>query len=287
VIGSLLFLFLAIRQPASGQPKDSLDRDYATELPRIPPTEPSAALKTFQIAPSFRIEQVAAEPLVDDPVAVAFDENARVYVVEMRGYSENKDEHLSRIRLLEDTDGDGKFDKSTIFKDGLAWPTAIFCWAGGVIVADAPDIFYFKDTSGDGKADEQTKLYTGLGIGNVQGLANSFQWGLDNRIYLAISGSGAELKRVGDDQARPLSLRGRDIAINPRDWTVMPVSGGAQHGLSFDDWGNRFVCSNSDHLQEVMYEDRYLARNPYVAVPSPRRSIAADWLQADLFRACP
>jgi len=156
-----------------------------------------------------------------------------------------------------------------------------------VIVADAPDIWYFKDTSGDGKADEQRKLYTGLGVGNVQGLANSFQWGLDNRIYLAISGSGAELKSVGDDQERPLSLRGRDTAIDPRTWRVMPVSGGAQHGLSFDDWGNRFVCSNSDHLQEVMYEDRYLARNPYIAAPSPRRSIAADGPQADVFRTSP
>src|SRR5437762_7703692 len=162
----LRFLFLAVLggllivQPLLAQPpKDSLDRDYATELPRIPPTEPAAALKSFHVAPGYRIEQVAAEPLVSDPVAVAFDENARLYVVEMRGYSENKDEHLSRIRLLEDSDGDGKFDKSTIFKDGLAWPTAIFCWAGGVIVVDAPDIFYFKDTSGDGKADEQRKLY--------------------------------------------------------------------------------------------------------------------------------
>src|SRR5947208_2262364 len=132
-IGGLLIVQPVLAQP----PKDSLDRDYAAELPRIPPTEPAAALKTFQVAPGFRVEQVAVEPLVADPVAVAFDENARLYVVEMRGYSENKDEHLSRIRLLEDSDGDGKFDKSTIFVDGLAWPTAIFCWVGGVMVVDA------------------------------------------------------------------------------------------------------------------------------------------------------
>lgn len=268
-------------------PKDSLDRDYAGELPRIAPTEPAEALKTFSVAPRFRMEQVAAEPLVADPVAVAFDENARLYAVEMRGYSENRDEHVSRVRLLEDSDGDGKFDKSTIFLDGLLWPTAIFCWQGGVIVVDAPDIFYAKDTNSDGKADERRILFTGLGIGNVQGLANSFQWGLDSRIYLAISGSGAELRKAGDEQARPLALRGRDIAINPRTWEVSPVSGGAQHGMSFDDWGNRFVCSNSDHLQEVMYEDRYLARNPYIAAPSPRRSIAADGPQADVFRTSP
>src|SRR6476620_2509996 len=129
---------------AGQQAKDSLDRDYSGELPRIPPTEAADALKTFRVAPGFRIEQTAAEPLVADPVAVAFDENARLYVVEMRGYSENRDEKLSRVRLLEDTDGDGRFDKSTVFVDGLLWPTAIFCWAGGVIVTDAPDIFYLK-----------------------------------------------------------------------------------------------------------------------------------------------
>ena len=117
---------------------------------------------------------------------------------------------------------------------------------------------------------------------------NSFQWGLDNRIYLAISSSGAELTKAGRRaRRRPLALRGRDIAIDPRTWNVTPVSGGAQHGMSFDDWGNRFVCSNSDHLQEVMYEDRYLARNPYLAAPSPRRSIAADGPQADVFRTSP
>jgi putative membrane-bound dehydrogenase-like protein len=270
-------------QPAA----DSLDRDYAGELPRIAPTEPDKALATFQVAPGFRIEQVAAEPLVADPVAIAFDEDARLYVVEMRGYSENRDERLSRVRLVEDADGDGRFDKSTIFVEGLAWPTAVFCWAGGVLVVDAPDIWYFKDTTSDGVADERRLLYTGLGTGNVQGLANSFQWGLDNRIYLSLSSTGADLVSLAEKSARPLSLRGRDIAIDPRTWAVTPVSGGAQHGLSFNDWGDRFVCSNSDHLQQMMYEDRYLARNPYLAAPSPRRSIAADGPQADVFRTSP
>src|SRR6476646_7402078 len=100
------------------QPKDSLDKDYAAELPRIAPTEPADALKTFHVAPVFKLEQVAAEPLLASPVAIAFDENYRLFVVEMRGYSENKDEKVSRIRLLEDVDGDGRFDKSTIYLDG-------------------------------------------------------------------------------------------------------------------------------------------------------------------------
>ncbi|MCI0362003.1 MAG: c-type cytochrome [Planctomycetaceae bacterium] len=284
---SLVVGLMVSATAAAQAPNDSLDRDYAGELPRIAPTEPDKALATFEVAPGFKLQQVAAEPLVADPVAIAFDEDCRLYVVEMRGYSENRDERLSQIRLLEDIDQDGRFDKSTVFVDKLAWPTAVFCWAGGVLVADAPDIWYFKDTSGDGVADERRVLFTGLGTSNVQGLANSFQWGLDNRIYLAISSSGADLVRPNDKETKPISLRGRDIAIDPRTWTVMPVSGGAQHGLSMSDWGDRFVCSNSDHLQQIMYEDRYLARNSYLAAPSPRRSIAADGPQADVFRISP
>lgn len=269
------------------QPKDSLARDYATELPRLAPKEPAEALATFQVAPGFRIEQVAAEPLVASPVAASFDENSRLYIVEMRGYSENRGEKLSRIRRLVDNDGDGKFDASTIFADGLLWPTAVFCVSGGILVADAPEISFLKDTDGDGKADERRLLYTGLGHSNVQGLVNSFQWGLDNRIYAAVSSSGAQLQPAQDPTAKPLAIRGRDIAIDPRDWSISLVSGGAQHGLSVNDWGDRFVCSNSDHLQQILYEDRYLARNPYLAAPPPRKSIAADGPQADVFRTSP
>jgi len=129
--------------------QDSANKDYAAELPRIPPKSPGEALSTFQIAKGFRVEQVAAEPLVADPVAVSFDENGRLYVTEMRGYSEEDSENLSRIRLLTDSNGDGKFDQSSIFAEGLSWPTAVFCYGGGIFVADAPNIYFLQDTNND------------------------------------------------------------------------------------------------------------------------------------------
>ncbi|HEV3023313.1 MAG TPA: cytochrome C, partial [Pirellulales bacterium] len=132
---------------------DEPEPDFSAELPRIPPVEPQKALATFQVQPGFRLEQVAAEPLVADPVAVSFDEDGRLYVVEMRGYSEQADERLSEVRLLTDTDGDGHFDTHSVFVDQLAWPTAVICYDGGVFIADAPDILYCKDTDGDGRAD--------------------------------------------------------------------------------------------------------------------------------------
>ncbi len=287
LLSGLLCSLVALAQEPKPTIPDSIDKDYSAELPRIAPLSPAEALKSFEIAPGFKLELVAAEPLVADPIAICFDENSRMYVVEMRGYSENRDEKISRITLLEDTNDDGRFDKSTIFADQLFWPTAIHCWKGGVFVADAPDLLYLKDTTGDGVADEKKVVLTGFGTSNVQGLVNTFQWSLDNRIVAAISSSGAELRKPDDTKSKPFSLRGRDLAFDPNTMELTAVTGGAQHGATTDIWGNRFVCSNSDHIQHCVIEDHYLARNPYLAVAGARRSIAADGPQADVFRISP
>lgn len=273
--------------PADEEKTPAAEPDFSAELPRIPPTEPAAALKTFQTLPGFHIEQAAAEPLLHSPVAIAFDENSRLYVVEMIDYSEQDKEFLGAVRLLEDTDEDGKFDKSTLFADKLSWPTAITCYDGGVFVGAAPDIFYIKDTDGDGKADMRKTVFTGFGRSNVQGLFNSFHWGLDNRIHGATSTSGAQVIRPDVKDMKPISLNGRDFSFDPKTLDLTPTSGGAQHGMSFDDWGRKFLSSNSDHIQLSMYEDRYIARNPYLAAPGPRISIAADGPQAEVFRISP
>jgi len=278
--------------------------DFATQLPRIAPLEPAEALKSFKLLPGFRIELVAAEPDVVDPVALCFDERGRMFVAEMRGYSEDRDKKLSRIRLLEDTDNDGRFEKSTVFADELLWPTAVFWTNGGLLVADAPDVLFLQDTNEDGQADERNVVLSGFGTGNVQGLLNSFQWSLDNRIVGSASSSGGLVTSllpeyfsfdklrfeavVNRPLRQPVNLRGRDFALDPgHNLKVEPLTGGGQHGLTFNDWGDRFVCSNSDHLQQILYEDRYLARSPYVAISGARVSIAADGPQADVFRTSP
>jgi len=284
----VLLLSVLVTSGPMGQEQDSAERDYSRELPRIQPVAAEDALATFQIADGFRLEQVAAEPLVVDPIAMAFDADGRLFVVEMRDYSEDGDKNLGRIRLLVDADEDGRFEQSYIFAEGLSWPTAVTCYDGGIFVGAAPDIFYLKDTDGDHRADVQQVVFTGFSRGNVQGLINTFTWGLDNRIHGATSSSGADVLPIPTDEGtQPLVLRGRDFAIEPRTMTITATSGGAQHGLSFNSWGDKFVCSNSDHLQHVRFEDRYLARNPYFAAPGPRASIAADGPQADVFRSSP
>jgi putative membrane-bound dehydrogenase-like protein len=261
------------------------------DLPRTPPVEPEHVQETFKIKPGFRLELAAEEPLVVDPIALSFDENGRMFVVEMRDYSERRDEHLGRIRMLEDTDGDGRFDKSTVYADNLPWPTAVICYNGGVFVAATPDILYFKDTNGDGVADVHEVVFTGFGKGverlNVQQLLNSFNWGLDNRIYGANGGNGGSITSPKHPDEKPLDLRGRDFSFDPRTLTVRAESGGGQYGLTFDDRGRRFICSNSSHIRPVMYEERYAGRNPFLTLPPPSIDIAVDGPAAEVYRISP
>src|SRR5437667_2042561 len=225
-VGAIILLLLSIPIPAA-EPEVS-ERD----LPRVPPTEPDQALSSFQIKKGFRIELVAAEPLVVDPIAMAFDKNGRLFVVEMRDYPERRNQtpHLGRIRMLEDTDGDGRFDRSTVYVDNLPWPTAVICWRGGIFVGATPDILYCKDTNGDGVAEVREVVFTGLASDyapyevnklNVQALFNGFTWGLDNRIHAANGGDGGTVHLVHSEFTRAWQ---EQAGINPKSEIRNPKS---------------------------------------------------------------
>ena len=279
------------------------DVDYKDQMPRIAPMEPVESMKTFRLVPGLRIEQVATEPLVADVVDMTFDENGRIYVAELITYAEFYDENgrmrvgdsitdaelqrtgvvvtnTSRISLLEDKDADGKFDVSTVFADGLSWPTGLTCFDGGLFVTSVPDLVYLKDTDGDDKADLREVVLTGFSAANPVVCPNSLRWGLDNRVHGM--GSGPELLAVMWENGAPghkaesVSSGGRDFSINPRTGELHLESGGAQFGMGLDQWGRKFESSNSVPIEMVMYEDRYIARNPYLAAPSARLRIHAD-----------
>jgi putative membrane-bound dehydrogenase-like protein len=264
-------------------------------MPRIPPTEPAEALQTFKLAKNFKLELVAAEPLVSDPVDACFDEFGRMYVAEMHGYPFSQEPtklnpqgggkpDAGIIRLLEDTDGDGRMDRSVVFADKISWPTSVCCYDGGLFVLAPQFMYYFKDTDGDQRADVREVVLSGFGRGNVQSVANGLKWALDNRIYFAGGRNPAELLHRGE----PLfNVRGRDVSFDPRTEVFTLVSGGVQFGHSMDDWGNRFVCSNSNHIMQVIYPQRYVSRNPYLAISGLVRSIAADGSSAPVFRISP
>lgn len=256
-------------------------------LPRIPHLSPEKALESFDVQPGFRIELAAAEPEVADPVAMAFDERGRLFVVEMRGYSEQRDEKLGRVRRLEDTDGDGRFDKSVVYVDSLQWPTAVVCYDDGIFVAAAPDIFYFKDTTGDGHANVHRVAFTGFGAENMQGLINSFRWGLDNRIHGSAGNNEAKVHSPLHPDSPPVSVRRRGFSFDPRTLELETRGGTGQFGMSFDRWGNQIVCSNSEAAMMIMYDDRYLTRNPFLAAPNPLVKIYKGGTGAPVFRISP
>lgn len=247
-----------------------------------------AAGSPFEIHPALEIQLVAAEPLLASPVAIAFDEAARLYVVEMLDYPDQRDQALGRVVVLEDTDGDGRFDRRTVFADKIAWPTGVICSQGGVFVTSTPDLIYLKDTDGDGSADLRQVVATGFGSSVPQPagdmVVNGFAWGLDNRIYGSTAPNGGRVTKPGADGA-PLDLRGRDFSIDPVAMTLRPESGVAQFGISFDDFGRRFASTNSRHLLLVMYDQRYATKNPYFDLPRPMLDIPADGPAAEVFRS--
>ncbi len=268
--------------------------DPARELPRFPPVEPHAAVATWKVKPGFKLELAAHEPQVSDPIAVTFDEQGRMFVCEMIDYSERRDTtpHLGRVSLLEDRDGDGTYETSTVFADDLPLPTGLIWANGGLFVAATPNIWRFEDRDGDRRAEIREVVFTGFGRGlrslNMQAMMSSFAWGQDNRIHL-LGGPGN--RGMVSSPKRPdlpgEELAGRDFWFDPRTYAFGFGPGGGQYGLSFDNYGRKFVSSNSDHLQFYVYDDRYARRNSFYTPPPARQSIAADGGAAEVFRISP
>lgn len=274
------------RPAESGAQEVDAEQIIATgKLNRFDPLSPAEAYEAFEVQPGYRVELVAAEPLVIDPVAYCFDARGRMIVVEMRGYSERADSYSGRVRRLTDVDGDGTMDEAETLIDGLSWPTAVACWGDGILIGVAPHVMYVPPPE-QGGAEKAEVWFDGFGKSNVQGLFNSFQWGPDLRLHGATSSSGGEV--TGPGLAEPLRIGRRDFAIAWDDRRLEPVDGGGQHGMSFGHWGDKFVCSNSDHLQQVWWLPPRAGRaDRYSDVPPLRRSIAADGPQADVYRSSP
>jgi putative membrane-bound dehydrogenase-like protein len=243
------------------------------------PLSPADAQKAFRLADaSLRIELVAAEPEVIDPVAIRFDEDGRMWVAEMRDYPLGPPaggEPLSQIRVLEDTDGDGRYESATTFTDKLPFVTGLQPWKGGVFVTLAGRVAYMKDTDGDGRADLDETWFEGFAQQNSQLRANHPRLALDNHIYVANGLRGGKIvnKRLPDQPV--IDISGMDFRFDPLTGKAEAVSGNGQFGLCFDDWGNRFTCSNRNPCRHVVIEDRYLRASPGVTVPAVMHDVAA------------
>ena len=243
------------------------------------PLSPEGSLAHFHLPPGLKAEIVAAEPEVIDPVAIRFDEFGRLWVVEMRDYPNGPGAGrppLSRVKLLEDRDGDGRFETAHVFADELLFATGVQPWKGGAFVTFSGKVEWMQDSDGDGKADHRETWFTGFAEENPQLRANHPRFALDNRIYVSngLRGGSVVNRRQGGD--KPLSISGRDFRFEPRSGDCQAISGTGQFGLTFDDFGNRFNCSNRNPLMHVVLAEHYLARNPLLTVAAVVNDVAAS-----------
>jgi len=227
-------------------------RDF--ESPPAPVLSPKEALKSFKLPPGFRIELVAAEPLIEDPATAVWDADGRLWVAEMRGYmhttaGENENAGLGKIVVLEDEDGDGRMDRSTVFLDGLVMPRAICHVQGGVLIGEPPYIWYCQDSDGDLVCDKKVKVYDSYGQRDAvsrtaSGLVNT----LDNWIYNSRLPIRFQFRK-GKLISQPDAYRG-------------------DFGITQDNFGRIYANTNSSWLHVDLIPPSYLLRHPNLLKPA-------------------
>jgi len=223
---------------------------------KAPVLSPEQAMASFSLPPGFRVELVAAEPLVQDPVAIDIDPQGRLWVVEMRGYMSEvidgagEEQRYGQIVVLEDQNDDGRMDEKTVFLDRLALPRSVMATKSGVLVGEPPHLWLARDTDGDLKADEKEALRDDYGRreGNPEWLPNSLKWGLDNRVHTT-------------------QYDGRLRYTPRRGWTHDATPALGQWGLAMGNAGQFYRTYNSDPLVQSMLDPGYYARNPDLVEP--------------------
>ncbi len=235
------------------------------------PMPPVDSLRAIQMPKGWTVELVAAEPLVEDPVNVAFGADGTVWVVEMGDYPSGG-EKTGRIKRLSDSDGDGKLDSSSVFLDTLSFPAGVYPWRDGIVVACAPDVFLARDTDQDGVADERKVLLSGFPLANPQHRVNGFTYGLDHRLHM---GTGSEVKEILEvATGRKIKVSGCDLSLDVDKGLAYLETGTTQYIRGCDDWGNWFGNDNSHPLYHYVYDRNWLS-----AARSPVRSLSQHLMQ--------
>lgn len=240
----------AARKAPEARPKRPEDPEIYTP---ISPLTAEQELASFTVQPGFHADLVAAEPMIRNPVALAFAPDGKVWVCEMQGYMANlggkgEDEPQGRIVVLEDTDGDGRMDKVTTFLDGLVLPRAISLVKDGVLVGEPPTLWFCRDTDGDGKCDEKIEIDPKFALANgasPEHKPNGLLWATDNTIYNVNSAVAYRLRPDGGFDRVPTAFRG-------------------QWGITQDDWGKLYYNVHITHLfSDLVPAAHYHDRNKF------------------------
>ncbi|MBI4663264.1 MAG: c-type cytochrome [Verrucomicrobia bacterium] len=241
------------------------------------PRSPDQALAAFQLEPGLKIALAAAEPAVIDPVALCFDEQGRMFVAENRGYPTGSgvgNPPAGMVAMLEDKDGDGRYERRTVFADGLTFPNGLLPWKGGLFVTCAPELLYFKDTDGDSRADVRRVVFTGFATNKSSQLRVCFPTlGPDNWIYLSSGLSGGKITSPDYPEHPPIDIDRSDFRFKPDTDQFEAEDGKGQFGMAFDDFGHRFTCMNRVHIQHIVLPSRHLKRNPHLAFSDTMQNV--------------
>ena len=214
-----------------------------------------------------KIELAASDPLIQSPVAANFDEKGRLWVVEMPDYPNGPkpgQKPGGTIKILEDTNGDGQFDKATVFAKDLLFANGVLPWKNGAFVTAAPHILFLADSDGDGVSDKKELLFEGFVEGNPQLRVSFPVLGPDGWVYVANGLRGGIIKRPRESNAKAINIGGRDFRFHPETLVGEAITGPGQFGNTIGRWGDRFVCDNRHHLRHVVLLDRDIRRNPLI-----------------------
>ncbi len=245
------------------------------------PKSPAESLKCLHVEPGLKVELVAAEPLVFDPVAIVFDERGKMFVSEYGDYpigppSPNAPS-LTRIVMLDDTDGNGRMDRRYVFADHVTFAHSLMPFRGGLIVGAQTQILYLKDTDGDHRADVRQVLFDGFTPAHPQMQIGVPKWGMDNWIYWNYGPGKIRWEGPADwlsdgESALPGSVDGvltmprKEFRLNPVTLQAGRASGLGQFGNTIDNLGRRFFCTNRNPIITAPIPYRQLSRNPYTIV---------------------
>ncbi len=229
---------------------------------RQAPLSPDESRKYIQVPPDFTLETFAHEPDVMHPIAMAWDERGRLFVLITKDYpNERKTTGGSDyILICEDTNADGKADKFTRFAEGLSIPTGMVFANGGLIVSQAPDMLFLKDTNGDDKADERSVLFSGFGTGDTHAGPSNLHYGFDNWIWGCVGYSGYKGKLKND--ADTLSFGQALFRFRPDGSKMEWITSTSNNtwGMGFNEAGDVFgSTANNAHGWYVAIPHRYFS----------------------------
>ena len=223
------------------------------------------AVSDLEHHPDIEIQLFASEPDVVDPVALDFAADGSCFVVEMRDYPYGFGDQRrpgGTIRLLRDTDDDGRADQSVLFAEDLSFPTSVMAWKQGVLVVAPPQVIYLEDTDGDDRSDLRRVMIDGLVRGVTDSNANSLRFGFDNRVHLANGGNAGQVSLPGRP-TKSVTLGRADLSADFDAEILSRTRGtGGGFGLLFDAWDNRFTTYNIDYLQQQVLPLELLESRP-------------------------